>query len=602
VRIAQDVFRHSDTTHVYLIRRGREAIAIDFGDGSVLDQLGEYGIDRITDVLMTHHHRDSAQGLPRAAEAGIRIHVPATERDLFDKVADHWQARPLERIYDLREDRFSLLDDVPVAGVVHDYRTDTFGGVDVATLPTPGHTMGSVTYLVDSGGRRLAFVGDLLAAPGKVPSLAATQWTYTGIEGLGATILSGLELIDQAPDVLLPAHGERIDQPADAIRLLNRRLQALVDLRSPDWRLAELRDRPYLELSRHLLRNRTSVSNSYVLLSDTGNALVLDYGFDFTTGLPDGADRSSRRPWLYTLPALRQQFGVDRVEVAIPTHYHDDHVAGFNLLREVEGTEVWSPSDMTDLFRRPRRYDLPCLWYDPIGVDRELRYGEPFTWHEYELRIHPLHGHTLFACAIEIEVDGRKVLATGDQQSGRWVDAELPEYLNYQYRNRFRFGDFEDSAALYRRLRPDLVISGHWQPRPVTDEWLGALELQGAELARLHRELLPIGDGALDETGYVARIEPYRPLLATGEALSIEVIVRNPFAREAEATVRLVVPDQWSAEPAMATVKLPPGGEAIVAAVIRPVARPTRRARIAADLTIDGRRFGQHAESLVDIR
>jgi glyoxylase-like metal-dependent hydrolase (beta-lactamase superfamily II) len=601
VRIAEDVVRHTDTTHVYLIRRGREAIAIDFGDGSVLDHLPEYGIDRITDVLMTHHHRDSAQGLPRAVEAGIRIHVPATERDLFDRVSEHWQARPLERIYDLREDRFSLLDDVPVAGVVHDYRTETYGGVDVTTVPTPGHTPGSVSYLVEAAGRRLAFVGDLMAAAGRVPSLAATQWTYTGIEGLGATILSGLDLIDRAPDVVLPAHGEPLEEPADGIRLLNRRLQALIDLRSPDWRLAQLRDRPYLELSRHLLRNRTSVANSYVLLSETGKALVLDFGFDFTTGLPDGVDRSSRRPWLQTLPALKQQFGVDRVEVAIPTHYHDDHVAGFNLLREVEGTEVWSPEDMTDLFRHPRRYDLPCLWYDPIGVDRELRYDQPVTWHEYELRIHPLHGHTLFACAIEIDVDGRKVLATGDQQSGRWVDAELPEYLNYQYRNRFRFADFEDSAALYRRVQPDLVISGHWQPRPVTDDWLGALEFQGAELARLHRELLPLDDGALDETGYVARIEPYRPSLAMGEALAIEVIVRNPFPHPAAATVTLIVPDGWRTAPGTAPLPLPASGDATLRALIQPAARPIRRARIAADVTIDGRRFGQHAEALVDI-
>ncbi len=601
MRIAEDVFRHTDTTHVYLIRRGRDAIAIDFGDGSVLDRLGDFGIDRITDVLMTHHHRDSAQGSPRAVEAGIRIHVPQTEQDLFAHVGEHWQARPLERIYDLREDRFSLLDDVPVAGVVLDYRTVSYGGVDVLTLPTPGHTPGSVSYLVEAGGRRLAFVGDLLAGPGQVPSLAATQWTYTGIEGLGATILSGLELLDHAPDIVLPAHGDPMDPPADGIRLLNRRLQALIDLRSPDWRLSELRDRPYLELSRHLLRNRTSVSNSYVLLSETGNALVIDYGYDFTTGLPDGTDRSSRRPWLYTLPALRQQFGVDRVEVAIPTHYHDDHVAGFNLLRDVEGTEVWSPDDMTDLFRHPRRYDLPCLWYDPIGVDRELRYGEPFTWHEYELRLHPLHGHTLFACAIEVDVDGRKVLATGDQQSGRWVDAELPEYLNYQYRNGFRFGDFEDSAALYRRLKPDLVISGHWQPRPVTEEWLGALEFQGAELARLHRELLPLGEGALDATGYVARIEPYRSRLAVGEVLTIEVIVRNPFPRAAQAFVGLVVPDGWAVDPTSVPVELPPDGEATLRATIRPAARAVRRARIAADVTIDERRFGQHAEALVDI-
>ena len=293
MQVARDVFRYTDTVHCYLIRRGRDAILVDIGDATVLDHLADYGVDRVTDVVMTHHHRDGAQGLARAAAAGIAIHVPPQERDLFDRVDEHWQMRPLENIYDLREDRFSLLEPVPVSGVVPEYRRAGFGGVELLTLPTPGHTPGSVSYLLDVDDRRLAFTGDLITAPGKVWSMAATQWTYTGIEGLGAIMLSGLELLDRGPDVLLPAHGDPIEEPGDAIRMLNRRLQALIDLRTPEWRVTELRDRPYLEISNHLLRNRTSVANSYVLLSDTGNALVIDFGYDFTTGLPAGFARSS---------------------------------------------------------------------------------------------------------------------------------------------------------------------------------------------------------------------------------------------------------------------------------------------------------------------
>lgn len=602
MRIADDVVRFTDTSHCYLIRRGGEGVLVDIGAGDVLDHLGELGVDRVTDVVMTHHHRDGAQGLARAAAAGIRIHVPRTERDLFDRVDEHWQMRPLENVYDLREDRFSLLEPVPVHAAVPEYRTTDIGGVELLAIPTPGHTAGSLTYLLDTGGRRLAFVGDLLAGPGTVWSLAATQWTYTGIEGLGSTILSGLDVLEHEPDLLLPAHGEPIDDPPSAVMTLTRRLQALIDLRSPDWRIEELRERPYVELSRHLLRNRTAVANSYVVLSDTGGALVIDFGYDFCTGLPSGTDRSSRRPWLETLPALKRQFGVDRVEVAVPTHYHDDHVAGFNLLRDVEGTEVWSPANMTRIFRDPERFDLPCLWYDPIGVDREVGFDAPVRWHEYELRFHELPGHTLYAVAIELEVDGRKVVATGDQQAGRWIEGEQPEYLNYQYRNGFRFDDFTHSARLYRRLRPELVISGHWQPRAVTDDWLDALEDAGAELARLHRELLPadvdLGGGSY---GFGARIEPYRSRVAAGEAVELEVAVRNPLDRGAEAGVRLALPEGWAADPAEAVVALAAGEEARLRFRVAPAPEPVRRARIAADVTVGERRFGQLAEALVTV-
>ena len=54
------------------------------------------------------------------------------------------------------------------------------------------------------------------------------------------------------------------------------------------------------------------------------------------------------------------------------------------------------------------------------------------------------------------------------------------------------------------------------------------------------------GRARFDGTGFVARIEPYRSRLAVGEVLTVEVIVRNPFPRAAQAFVGLVVPDGWA--------------------------------------------------------
>jgi glyoxylase-like metal-dependent hydrolase (beta-lactamase superfamily II) len=602
VQISSDVFRFQDTCNVYLVKRDRQAILIDFGSGDVLDKLSEYGVDAVTDVLMTHHHRDVAQGLARAAAEGIRIWVPSSERDLFSAVDEHWRARPIDVDYDLREDRFSLLEPVPVAGVVDEYRTRQYGAVDVLALPTPGHTLGSTSYLIDSDGRRLAFTGDLVAGPGKVWSLAATQWTYTGIEGLGGTILSGLDLLERGADVLLPAHGEPVAEPRPAIELLNARLQALIDMRSPEWDLAALRAQPYVPISAHLLRNRTSVGNNYVLLSDSGAALTIDFGYDFTTGLPTVRDRSSRRPWLHTVPALKRDHGVDRIEVALPTHYHDDHVAGMNLLREVEGTAIWAPENMAAIFETPHRFDLPCLWYDPIPPDRTIPFGRPVKWHEYEITLHELPGHTLYAAAIEFEVDGRKVLATGDQQDGRWVRGERPEFINYQYKNGFRFDDFRQSAELYRRIRPDLLISGHWPPRPVTDDYLDMLYESGENLARLHRELLPLEVVDFGAGGFGARIEPYRSETTEGATIALTVVVRNPFGRPEEAVVRMTGPAGWQFDPPECRVPLPSRGEATLTFEARPRGGPVYRARVAADMTVGSARFGQQAEALVTVR
>ncbi|GAA4493902.1 hypothetical protein GCM10023191_032150 [Actinoallomurus oryzae] len=603
MRITDSLRVHDDTCNVYLLVTGTDAVAIDFGSGSVLDHLADHGIERITDVLMTHHHRDQGQGLARAAAAGIRIWVPSTERDLFADVGTHWQTRVIDNYYDLRQDRFSLLEDVPVHGVVPEYRTTRIGGVDVHAMPTPGHTLGSVSYVTELDGRRMAFTGDLLYGPGTIWSVSALQRGYNALEGAAASVISLGLVAERAPDLVLPSHGRPIAEPAEAIAETRRNLQALVDFRRDEpWDLDAWLRRPYEEVTPHLLRNRTSFATSYALLSDSGAALLIDYGLDMITGLPVGDDRSSRRPWLASLDALKRTYGVDRVEVAIPTHYHDDHVAGFGLLHEVEGAEIWAGESIAPILRDPRRYDLPCLWYDPLPVDRVVAPGVPVRWHEYELTMYPLPGHTLYAVAIAFEADGRKVLATGDQQDGGWVDGERTEVLNFQYRNRFRFDDFVDSALLYRRLSPDLMISGHWQPRAVDDRYLDMLLAKGEELARLHRALLPLDEVDFGAEGFGARILPYRSVVAGGESQELEVEVVNPFRQRCELRVDLVAPAGWRVTPASRVVEAEGRGEAVARFTVVPPPGRRRRARLAANLTAGDRDFGQQAEALVDVR
>ncbi len=93
--VARGVYRISDSCAVYLIvadrpggadgpdaadRGGeRTAVAVDFGTGRVLEHLAELGVDRITDVVMTPHPRDQAQGLPLAVAHGAAVHVPPVE-------------------------------------------------------------------------------------------------------------------------------------------------------------------------------------------------------------------------------------------------------------------------------------------------------------------------------------------------------------------------------------------------------------------------------------------------------------------------------------------------------------------------------------------
>jgi len=571
-----------DTCNVYLLRAGSEALAIDFGTGTALDLLAGLGIERITDVLLTHHHRDQAQGLARAVAAGARVWAPPFDAPLPSEASVFWQTRQLDVDYDLREDRFTPLDSVEIAGTVDEYRARRYGAFDVYALPTPGHTPGSVTYIVEIEGRAVAFSGDLVYGDGQTWSLAATQWTYSGIEGLEAGIISARELAKRRPSVLLPSHGEPVLEAEQALATLAGRLGALAALRTEgEWGLESRLAEPFDRVTPSLWRNRTTFANSYVLRSsaEPDAWLGFDFGYDMATG---------RRPLLWSLEDVR-------LEAVIVSHYHDDHVAGLNLLRAATGAEVWAPANVAPVLEEPHRYDLPCLWPEPIRVDRVLPFGEPFQWHEHELTVHPLPGHTLYAGAIELVADGRRVLVTGDQ----WAFGGERGILNYQYRNRFARRDFVSTSRLLRELEPDILLSGHWLPRAVDAELLDQLERDAVRLAELHDALLPaesFGDG-----GFGARIEPYRCSTGAGEELPLEVTVRNPFARAAEVVASLVIPAGWSAAPATAEVAVAAHGEAELRFVVRAGSEPVRRARVAVELTVDGVAFGQQAEALVDV-
>jgi glyoxylase-like metal-dependent hydrolase (beta-lactamase superfamily II) len=289
---------------------------------------------------------------------------------------------------------------------------------------------------------------------------------------------------------------------------------------------------------------------------------------------------------------------VTKIDAVLLTHYHDDHVSGCNVLRDGEGAEVWAADTFADVLEDPEAYDLPCLWYDPIPVDRRLALGKPFRWEEYEFTLHPLPGHTLYAVAISFEADGKRILVSGDQYQGgdglQW---------NYVYQNEFHLDDYIKSAELYRQLNPDVILTGHWEPLWVQPGYFDSLDQGGEALAELHRMLLPLEEVDLGTESIAAKIRPYTAELQAGEILPIQIQLRNPFPTQEQAEVRLVIPEGWKGAKEELLLELAPLELRTIHYEIQsPEALSIRRARIAADITIGGRRFGQQAEALITVK
>ena len=598
--VLKGIYRIEDSCNVYVIQKGDRALVIDFGTGLVLEAIKELGISRVEAVLLTHHHRDQAEGIKRANDAGIPVFVPETEQGLVAEASEMWQAREIYNNYNNRQDRFSILESAKARPLL-DYGKLSFGGIDVFVLPTPGHTTGSVSFLVETPEGIAAFTGDLVYALGKVWSLAATQWSYNGGEGIAYTILSLLDLEKRGVRWFLPSHGGLM-AAGEAAAPTVERLTRLKELRRHNPRLFSLREQPYEKISEHVLFNRTSMANSYVLLSDSGKALVIDFGYDFMAGIASGTDRSARRPWLYTIPMLQEQFAVTSIDACLPTHYHDDHVAGFNLLRRVCKTKVICPDFFADILEHPDRCDLPCLWYDPIPVDRRVKCGEPFGWEEYEITPFAMSGHTRYEAAYFFEADGQKFLCTGDQYE---ADGTLP---NYVYKNLFSWEDFAQSASLYRSLSPDWILSGHWPFIRPDEAFYDRLEETGRELWKLHEQLMPEGifsDGGKEGKScedFLLRFFPYQLQTGCGAAFSVRICLTAPV--KGETILELILPEGFSCPD---PVRRLPEGERSCEFSLTASDKPGRRARIGCRMETVNRQgeeklWGTQAEMLVTVK
>ncbi len=60
----------------------------------------------------------------------------------------------------------------------------------IRTIETPGHTKGSVSYLVEVDGRSICFSGDLIIRGGYVRDVYSMQWIYLQNPGIDSSLSS----------------------------------------------------------------------------------------------------------------------------------------------------------------------------------------------------------------------------------------------------------------------------------------------------------------------------------------------------------------------------------------------------------------------------
>lgn len=603
-KISESLYVLEDTCNVYLVRDGNHALLIDFGSGGILNHLGDLGISNVDWILHTHHHRDQAQGDPLAVERRIPIAAPAHERHLFEAAENFWRNRRIFELYYVRNDFFSLTRDVPLAAVLRDYDTFRWRNHEFFVQPAPGHTPGSIALVANIDGRKVVFSGDLMHSPGKVQTLYDLQYYYGEHEGVDLSVYSLQEISKLAPDLLCPSHGAEVHDPVPGMQQLAAKLTDWYRFWHPGGGLS-FGGEP-IELTPHVLAHPQTTSSFYAIMSNSGKALFVDYGSGswnfFQSFLQATATYDRIRFVEHSIDLLKARHGLKKIDVAMPTHMHDDHLNGFPHLARHYGTRIWCYENMVEILEQPRSRNLGCILGEPIRVDRPIRNHETFRWEEYEFTVVHSPGHTNYQMAMFATIDGQRIAFTGD---AFFSDSSSPTEMRHNliYRNDVQSGDHLRSIRNILDFEPHVIAPGHGRPFPVTMDmargFAEKMKRQDAFFAALIAD--PDTDIGLDPSW--VQIHPYQGLIAAGETRPYEIRVRNHRKRAIEVEAALVLSAGWRCDPSRVTLSIAPGGEAKAPLTISaPSDAPDARLAIAADVRADGRYLGQIAEAVVDVR
>jgi hydroxyacylglutathione hydrolase len=193
--------------HVYLVDGQDELALVDVGAGmgaeAIVLNVRQAGFDpkRIQHLVLTHAHGDHAGGAARmrrlleeptvylsSAVAGFLRE--GNEQGVSLDVAKQVGIYPLEYALEPCEIGVELVDGATIE----------VGDLTLQVLDTPGHSDGHVSLVLDHGGRRSLFAGDVIFFGGKI----LLQNIYDC--RLDAQVRSLRKLRDLGVDALLPGH------------------------------------------------------------------------------------------------------------------------------------------------------------------------------------------------------------------------------------------------------------------------------------------------------------------------------------------------------------------------------------------------------------
>jgi glyoxylase-like metal-dependent hydrolase (beta-lactamase superfamily II) len=608
-----DLFVWTDTCNVYVLRHGDAALLIDLGNGSVLKHLPEIGVKRVEWILFTHHHREQCQGIDLIDRSVTKIAAPKEEQALFETPNE------FRKWYPTLGDQFSVYGasyarpprqpiklDQPLAP------NDKFNwyGTEIQCLSTPGHSPGSMTYVMRRGGKALAFTGGVIHDGAKMATWYDTEWDYGFAKGIDV-LLAAVDLLQKEQiDIALPSQGPSIKDARVQLEKYHAKLT--------EFRKSYIRGYPVFEIkppesdpiskptkvplinqvTPHLfkLSHKLPGKNFAILISDSGHGLILDAGLFSETQLDE------------IILGLREHHGLKQIDAFWISHMHGDHFLLGPILKRKYGAQAWTLDRIVDKCEHPRRYDYSALvgaykdGFDGMKIDKGFRNGESIDWEGYKVQVDWMPGQTENGCALWLDIDGHRIVFTGDNLFGNSADPKQNGHEAVVARNSAIFEEGYILGSKYLKdLKPTIVMGSHSYVMPEPAAFLARYHDWSLQIRNMYRDLLSDKNYEYQFDPYWVSAYPYRVDLSSGEEQTVQVTVRNFRDAPQQHHIVLKLPAGVTAEPAVLTGTVAAKQRQTYAVKLKakPAAVAAGVQLVPFDITLDGKPLGELFDFLI---
>jgi len=522
-RVVEGVYRTKSAPHSYAIVGGKKALLIDATVPP--DSIKELGVESVEVVLLTHHHRDTAEyaSVYRKAGVPVRASKESAEWLLPGNVAKFWaDSIPLRNS---RTAYFVLAEGVPgIDCTLADNTRIAFGDWTLTTIATPGHSRDHFAFHLrkadDVKGPEVLFSGDAIHSAGKMWTPYTTDWDHWTDVGLKPAAESLRKLAKLSASHLCPAHGtiitkdipQALEDTAKAVdeagfmksfeRFTKQRLgnEPKYDFLVPKEQIASAGDKPWAKLSDHLW----ITGNTYVLKSKQGDGIFV---------LDPWGQRSADQ-----VEKLRKDEKLGPVGLVAFSHAHYDHFDGIHVLNGRDRCEVWSLDLVAIPLKDPLAVRAPFLDLRPIKFTKELKDGDTASWGGYTFKFHHLPGQSWYTSGIEATIDGKHCLFTADNffhqdqfsGSGGWMGLNRSSPVPYG-----------QSAKKVLEVNPEWVLAEHGGPYVFNAEDYKRRAKWGEAAGQACDALSVSGRHLHDWTPHRVTVEPVLQTVKPGEAFTV---------------------------------------------------------------------------------